>query len=97
MTSIPIAVRRRLAYKLDKLPAGESLDILPPSMLKNWWADRIAGKLPSNPLTPEAVRESQTEYLKAKFEKRTRIRGQITHTDKETGDTVRSLSHARSS
>lgn len=90
LTSMPLEVRRRLAYKLDKLPVGESLDILAPSDLKMWWKDRIAGKLPTNPLTPEDVRLSQTEYLRARIEKKHRIRGQLTHTD-EDGETVSTL------
>lgn len=88
LSSIPLAVRKRLAYKLDRLEVGETLEILPPSTLKMWWKDRLAGRLPTNPLTPEDVKQSQTDYLKAEFKKRSRIRGQIESTDPATGETV---------
>ena len=88
VSSIPLAVRMRLAYKLDRLEVGETLDILPPSTLKKWWKDRLAGRLPTNPLTPEDVKQSQTEYLKAGLKRKIRIRGQIETTDPQTGEKV---------
>lgn len=47
----------------------------------------MSGKLPSNPLTPEAVRESQREFLRAGVAYRERIRGQTIKVD-ENGDKV---------
>lgn len=88
VSSLPINVRKAYAQKLDKLPPGEFLDILPPSTLQRWWKARLSNKLPTNPLTPEAVRESQTEFLRQAVSRRERIRGQTIDVDEVTGEEV---------
>ncbi|CDZ97173.1 Predicted mitochondrial ribosomal protein L23 [Phaffia rhodozyma] len=86
VSTIPLKVRYRTARKIDRLQPGEDLPVLNDPQLKQWWEDRMKGKLPTNPTTPEQVRESQLAWRQAKVVKRQRIRGQVKVKDKKTGD-----------
>lgn len=75
VSTSPTKVRERLARTLDKQLPGEELPILHPTELRAWWAARIAGRLPTNPMGVEEVRESQLAWAKKRHGKRERVRG----------------------
>jgi hypothetical protein len=48
---------------------------LGPHDLRRWWKERMEGKLPENPSTPEGVRKSQEDWKTRNMQKRQLMRG----------------------
>jgi hypothetical protein len=64
--------------------------VLGPHDLRRWWKERMEGKLPENPSTPEGVRKSQEDWKTRNMQKRQLMRGVKDQMNEETGYLVSS-------